>query len=61
MIAGTLGAGLANHLPGKEAAYIIIISYCAQGMGWWLAVLKCVPSRACRFGSERLTERVGAG
>ncbi|KAK4701932.1 hypothetical protein P7C70_g4294, partial [Phenoliferia sp. Uapishka_3] len=42
MLAGTLGSALAgaDKMPAHEAAYIIILSYCCQGMGFWLALLR---------------------
>lgn len=40
MLGGTLGSALATKMPGKQATYVIILSYMLQGMGWLMAILK---------------------
>ena len=45
MLGGTLGSALATHLPAQKAAYVIILSYCCQGLGWWITFLVSVWTR----------------
>ncbi|KAL8281295.1 hypothetical protein RQP46_006329 [Phenoliferia psychrophenolica] len=55
MLGGTLGAALAKRLPDDEAAYVIIVSYCCQGMGWWLSILKYTAFAFISLGSQART------